>query len=124
MPAKLLETPAENEEVLIEPIGNHCRGTEFVNRNDLIKDEIHAVFDEISSTVDGFYYGRYDLKVRDFESLYTGNGIKIMELNGVSAEPAHIYDAGYKLLDAYKDILYHWRLIIKIYRQNKAKKLK
>ncbi|TAH20808.1 MAG: ATP-grasp domain-containing protein [Cytophagales bacterium] len=123
MPAKLLEIPAENEEILIEPIGNHCRGTEFINRNDLIKDDIHAVFDKISSTIDGFYYGRFDLKVQDFENLYTGNNIKVMELNGVASEPAHIYDANYRLINAYKDILYHWRLMIKIYRQNKAKKL-
>jgi len=123
MPTMLLEIPKEKEEIVIEPIGNHRRGTEFINRNDLIKDEIHAVFDKISSTIDGFYYGRFDLKIKDFENLYTGKSIKIMELNGVASEPAHIYDANYKLIQAYKDILYHWRIMTKIYRQNKAKDL-
>jgi hypothetical protein len=119
MSEKLKMIPQNGEEVIIEPIGNHCRGTEFINRNDLIKDEIHEVFDRISSTITGFYYGRFDLKIANFDDLYTGKNIKIMELNGVSSEPAHIYDSDYKLWQAYKDILYHWGLIWKIYVQNK-----
>lgn len=121
MPELLQEIPAQDQEVLIEPIGNHCRGTEFINRNDLIKEEIHPVFDKISYAVEGFYYGRFDLKVQNLDDLYTGNNIKIMELNGVSSEPAHIYDVNYSLIQAYKDILYHWRIINKIYQQNKLK---
>jgi hypothetical protein len=121
IPKLLLTVPEKDQEVLIEPIGNHCRGTEFINRNDLIKGEIHEVFDKISYTIEGFYYGRFDLKVKNFDDLYTGNNIKIMELNGVSAEPAHIYDANYPLIRAYKDILHHWRIMNKIYKQNKLK---
>lgn len=119
MPEKLQQIPAQAEEVMIEPIGNHCRGTEFINRNDLIREEIHAVFDRISTPIQGFHYGRFDLKVQSIDDFYAGKNLKIMELNGVSSEPAHIYDANYKLLQAYKDILYHWHLIWEIYVQNK-----
>ncbi len=121
MPERLQEITPKDKEVLIEPIGNHCRGTEFINRNDLIKEEIHPIFDKISSTIDGFYYGRFDLKIKNFDDLYSGKNIKIMELNGIASEPAHIYDPHYKLIQAYKDILYHWRVMFKIYQQNKAK---
>jgi hypothetical protein len=121
MPDRLKEIPEKNQEVLIEPIGNHCRGTAFINRNDLIKDEITPLFDKISSTINGFYYGRFDLKIKSFDDLYSGNNLKIMELNGISSEPAHIYDSNYKLIQAYKDILYHWRVMFEIYQQNKAK---
>lgn len=121
MPELLREIPEQDQEVLIEPIGNHCRGTEFINRNDLIKEEIHTVFDKISHAIEGFYYGRFDLKVQHLDDLYTGNNIKIMELNGVSSEPAHIYDANYSLIQAYKDILHHWRIMNEIYQQNKLK---
>jgi ATP-grasp domain len=123
MPNKLKMIPQSGEEVMIEPIGNHCRGTEFINRNDLVKGEIHTVFDRISSTITGFYYGRFDLKIAHFDALYTGKNIKIMELNGVASEPAHIYDANYSLWQAYKDILYHWGLIWEIYVQNTKAKI-
>jgi hypothetical protein len=121
IPQRLQEIPLDKQEILIEPIGNHCRGTEFINRNDLIKKEIHTVFDKISIPIQGFYYGRFDLKVQKFEDLYTGKNLKIMELNGVASEPAHIYDAQYRLGQAYKDIIYHWQIIWQIYLQNKSK---
>ena len=34
------------ETLLLEPIGNHCRGTRFINRNDLINEQANiAVYD-------------------------------------------------------------------------------
>lgn len=120
MPEKLPQIPLKGQEMLIEPIGNHCRGTEFINRNDWISEQVHLVFDKVSAPVTGFYYGRFDLKIKNMDDLHTGKYLKVMELNGVSSEPAHIYDAGYSLLQAYKDILYHWQIIWEIYKQNKA----
>ena len=32
------------------------------------------------------------MKVNSIEDLYEGRNIKIMELNGVSSDPGHIYD--------------------------------
>jgi hypothetical protein len=61
------------------------------------------------------------LKIKNIDDLHTGKYLKVMELNGIASEPAHIYDANYSLLQAYKDILYHWRIIWEIYKQNKAR---
>ncbi len=95
---------------LLEPIGNHCRGTRFINANHLITDELNTVFDKISVPITGFNYGRFDLKVNSIADLYAGNTIKIMELNGASSEPGHIYDASQSsLLKAYKDLCTHWK---------------
>ena len=52
-----------NHRMIVEPIGNHCRGTRFINRNDLITPELIKVFDQIATQFEGFYYGRFDLKV-------------------------------------------------------------
>lgn len=110
-----------NQKLLIEPIGNHCRGTTFINANYLINATLIKVMDDIAKKMDGFYYGRFDLKVKSIEDLYKGNNIKIMEVNGTTSEPAHIYDPNYKLLDAYKTIFQHMKIIADISLQNHKK---
>lgn len=107
-------TPLLNEKVLLEPIGNHCRGTRFINYNHIINQKLHQTFDKISLPINGFYYGRYDLKVKTIEDLMMGKTIKIMELNGASSEPGHIYDTSFTLFKAYKDLRYHWKRLADI----------
>lgn len=97
------------ENRLLEPIGNHCRGTKFINANHLINNQLHKVFSKISEDFDGFFYGRFDMKVSSIEDLYEGKNIKVMELNGVSSDPGHIYDPHYYLWQAYRDLMWHWK---------------
>lgn len=110
-----------NQEVLLEPIGNHCRGTMFLDNNFLINERLHEVFNKVSNPIEGFHYGRFDMKVKSVEDLYQGKNIRIMELNGVSSEPGHIYDPGYSLLKAYRDLAYHWKVIANISIQQKRR---
>lgn len=109
---------SEDEKVNLEPIGNHCRGTTFFNANEFINDNLNEVFNKISLEIEGFYYGRFDLKVPSLHDLYTGRNIKIFELNGVSSEVAHVYDPNYKLMRAYRDIARHMKYIYLIARKN------
>jgi len=74
-------------------IGNHCLGTTFLNANHLITPKLHESFNRIGREIKGFYFGRFDLRCASFEDLENGN-IKIVELNGCGAEPAHIYHPG------------------------------
>ena len=97
------------ENRLLEPIGNHCRGTKFVNANHLINNQLHDVFTEVAKGFDGFFYGRFDMKVSSIEDLYEGKNIRVMELNGVSSDPGHIYDPRYYLWQAYRDLMWHWK---------------
>ncbi len=122
---KLLEyTPAIGEQVDLEMIGNHCRGTQFIDARHLINDTMIANFHKISSSIPGFYYGRYDLKVPSIEDLRNGTNIKIMELNGMNTAPAHIYDANSRLRDAYKTLAYHAKLVYRIAKVQLAKGVK
>ncbi len=90
----------------LQPIGNHCLGTKFLSGQHLINAELVQIFDRISSGVEGFNFGRFDLKVSSFEDLYAGKNIKVMELNGVTSEPGHIYDPKFNILRAYKDTIF------------------
>ena len=102
------------EKRILEPIGNHCRGTKFLDNNFLLNSKLDEVFDKIALTIDGFHYGRFDMKVKSMEDLYSGKNIQIMELNGVSSEPGHIYDPQNTLWSAYRDLAYHWKIIADI----------
>jgi hypothetical protein len=95
---------AKDKKYVVEHIGNHCRGTEFINGNYLITENLHKVFDQIAKQFDGFYLGRFDLKAKSFEEFQKGQTIKIFELNGVTSEPGHIYDKNHSLMKAYRDI--------------------
>jgi hypothetical protein len=117
--SKLDEVLKIGESFLLEPIGNHCRGTRFINANHLNNEKLTAVFNSIANQIQGFHFGRFDLKVKSLEDLYAGNTIKIMELNGASSEPGHIYDSTFGLVNAYREIAHHWDILAEICKQNK-----
>jgi hypothetical protein len=112
--------PSDGEEVELVGIGNHCKGTTFLNANHLINEKLIKQFDQLSKRIDGFHYGRYDLRCASYEALNKGE-MKIMELNGAGAEPAHIYQPGFSLFTAYGVLFKHWNILAKISRANHKK---
>lgn len=123
-PAILEIVPKPQETLELEPIGNHCRGTMFLNGNHHIDEQLTAAFNEVAGQMDNIYYGRFDLKCDSVEDLKNGQGFKIMEYNGIGAEPAHIYDPVYPFFKKYRDIFDHWKIIYKIYKIQKKKGVK
>jgi hypothetical protein len=105
---------------ILEPIGNHCRGTTFLDANSSINTQLIKTFDEICTPISGFHYGRFDLRVSSLEDLYLGKNIKVLELNGVNADAAHIFDPNFSLFQAYKDVAKHWTVLAQISLQQKA----
>lgn len=106
-----------NEVVMLNTIGNHCLGTKFMNGNNLITPKLNASFNAISKQVDRFYFGRYDLRCNSLADLENGN-VKIMELNGCGAEPAHIYQPGFSFWQALGVMYQHWRTMFEISVEN------
>jgi len=49
-----------------------------------------------------------------------GEEFKIIEINGVNAEPTHIYDPNHTLAKAYRDIFFHMKIIYQISKQNRS----
>lgn len=115
---RLTEVIPKGKELELVAIGNHCRGTTFLNANHLINPALHRVFDQIAVPIEGYHFGRFDLRVPSLEDLYQGQNIKIMELNGAASEPAHIYDPNMPLMSAYRDLFAHWRRLYEISIQN------
>ncbi|MEM6722930.1 MAG: hypothetical protein AAF598_02770 [Bacteroidota bacterium] len=107
---------APGESFEVEPIGNHSRGTKFLNGNQYINMDLTTQFDAINLASEGMLYGRYDLKCTSIEDLSAGKGFKILEYNGVGGEPAHVYDPDYPLWKAYRDFYRCWRAIFQVSR--------
>ena len=112
--------PADGKHVLLEAIGNHCRGTQFLNANDWITPKLEEVLLSVLSRMQGVCYGRFDLRTASIEDLNAGRNFLIMEFNGVGSEPAHIYDPSYSVWRAYRDMWKHWRVLYEISREQKA----
>lgn len=103
--------PKAGENYLLEPIGNHSRGTKFLNGNHLIDQNLKDVFIEILDKMEGIQFGRFDLKAKSIEDLKAGKNFSIIEFNGVNSEPIHIYDPKYSVFRAYHDLWKQWVLL-------------
>ncbi len=100
--------PGNGEEVKLAEIGTHSRGAIFTDARSLLTDALQNTVDNITAPFSGFHYGRYDLRVPSIEDLRNGRNLQILELNGMTAEPVHIYDPAYPLIRAWIDACAAW----------------
>lgn len=112
------------EKYMLSYAANHNRGAHFIDLKEHIDDKLVAIFDEISHGIDDFFYGRYDIMCTNVEDLKNGKNFTILEYNGCGAEPNHIYDTGYSLPGAYKEILKHWKALYSICKYNSQQGIK
>ncbi len=111
------------ERKILEPIGNHNRGTSFINSKSLINSDLVSAFDHVSAQLYEWYFGRYDIKTKSYEAMIAGD-FKVVEVNGVNSEPAHIYDSSTRLFKAYQDLFFHWNTILQISIENRKRGFK
>jgi hypothetical protein len=106
------QVPSTGERISLGVIGNHSKGTRFIDANYLIDKQLVKTFDRIATLIEGFNYGRFDIKCHSFDELREGRHFKIIEINGVCSEPTHIYDStATSYYKALRDIWEHWALI-------------
>lgn len=114
MPAMLTEVLPQGEKKLLVPYGNHARGAKFLDLTHLADAQLNQMIDELSKQIDGFYYGRMDIRYDTIELLREGKNFSIIELNGSGSEPTHMYDPKHSVFFAWREILRHWDLMCKI----------
>lgn len=114
----LNRVPAFGEKVVLSFMANHSFGTTFRNFNHIADENLTSIFDELCHRIDGFFFGRFDLRCNSIEDLKKGN-FKILELNGAGSEPLHIFDPLEKIGSAYQSALEHWRIIYRISQMNR-----
>ncbi len=117
---RLDEIPAAGAELPLVEIGAHCRGSLFLDGRHLKTEALREAMTAILDAVPGYHFGRIDLRCPDEEALRQGRGLKVLEMNGVTAESAHIYHPDTPLLDGWKAMIAQWRLAIAIGEANAA----
>ena len=79
------------------------------------------MIDQLAKKIEGFYYGRMDIRYESIELLREGKNFMIVELNGSGSEPTHMYDPKHSVFFAWREISRHWYLMCKISMINHAK---
>ncbi len=119
--AQLDSVPAHSEEVPLTELGTHCRGALFLDGWEVWTPDLERAIDALSKRFEGFYFGRYDLRVSSREELQRGMGFKVLELNGVTSEATHIYAPGTSLRRAHATLRKQWQIAFDIAHQNVIK---
>jgi hypothetical protein len=110
--------PEAGETVLLSEIGNHARGSKFLDRSAWIDEALTDTIDQLSKQIEGFYFGRFDIRYHSLEELKKGEKYMIVELNGAGAEPTHIYDPEHSVFFAIGEIIRHWNIMARISKMN------
>ncbi len=108
---------AKGEELVIEPIGSHNRGTMISSGDHYINDQL---LDVIERSLHGLelYYGRLDIKYQTWKDLTNGQ-FKIIEVNTITSEPLSIYDHSIPFIKKYRIFYKHIKTMYKISQQLK-----
>jgi hypothetical protein len=114
----LHEILPKGEKKCLVPFGNHNRGTTFFDGKKLITHRLEETFDAILNKIQGFYYGRLDVRFNTLEELEQGINFSIIEINGAKSEHTHIYDPKYSFGYGQFEIFRHQRILAKIIRIN------
>jgi len=115
---RLSEILPAGETLRLVTKGNHCLGTVFVDASDLLTPALEERIEQISRSMPGFFIGRFDIRARSIEALKAGEDFAIIELNGSSAEPGHMYDKRYNIFRVYGILFAMYRDLWRIGAQN------
>lgn len=110
---------AMGESHALVEIGSHCRGAIFLDAREHRTAELETAVDRISHGFPGFYFGRFDVRAESIEDLRAGR-FRVIELNGVAAEAAHIYDPAVSIWNAYRSLAEQWRIAFAIGAANRT----
>jgi membrane protein DedA with SNARE-associated domain len=101
--------------------GNHCQGAIFRDGGHLLSSGLKDCVDAIARSVEGFFFGRFDVRYADVEAFKAGRDFRIVEVNGALSESTNIYDPSWSLLQAYSVLYRQWRLAYEIGARNRAR---
>ncbi len=111
---RLDEVLASGQRLQLAFAGNHCRGSVFRNGNAYITPALTHALDKILADVDGFYYGRLDVRFSDIDALMRGENLDIIEINGAASEATHIWDPSTRLSEVYDALFLQYRTLFTI----------
>ena len=106
-------TVLESEQQFRTLVGaSHARGSMFFDVKHMETPELLQATHEVC-IVDGFYFGRLDVKAVSKEAFLRGE-YKIIEVNGATSECIHIYDNAVSFLEGLRVLKEQWETLFQI----------
>ena len=112
---------AKGETLRLVFVGNHCKGAIFRDGRHIVTPAMERVFDAIAREIPEFHFGRLDLRFRSLGELQRGEGFRLIEVNGAGSEATHIWDRKTRLVEAYRTLFEHLRLLFEIGDANRRR---
>jgi hypothetical protein len=110
----------KDEKFVLVPFGSHTRGAMFEDITQELNEQLNKTIDDICRSIEGFYFGRLDIRYRNLNELSLGKNFSIIEINGAGSEPTHMYDPKHSIFFAWKEIARHWKILYEIAIENKT----
>ncbi len=106
------------ERLQLTHIGAHSLGTDCISAQERSCPELLQIFARLSQSLNpewqqgkwNFTFGRFDILAKDWQAVLNGE-FKVIELNGVNAEPLHIYHPKLPLRRGWHELWRHWQRI-------------
>ncbi|MBI1179492.1 MAG: hypothetical protein GC201_02975 [Alphaproteobacteria bacterium] len=95
--------PAAGETVRLAVIASIRTGGRYEDADHLITAPFETTMDDLCRSMDGFHYGRFDVKFESVEALQEGR-FTILEVNGAGAEAIQYWDPRYSFLDTFRGV--------------------
>ena len=110
------QIPSNNEKVQLSFIGSHTMGCMFTDDSQLLTTNLEQAIFGVCEPQQGFNFGRLDVRAASEAALLRGE-FKIIEINGVSSLPTHMFDPSKSVWQAYKIFFEHGRYLASIARE-------
>ena len=95
--------PALGEKVMLANIASIRAGGFYQDGAALISPALEQVLDALCRSMEGFHYGRFDVKYASPEALKAGS-FTILEVNGAGAEAIQYWDPKYSFLATFRGV--------------------
>ena len=119
--ARLDEVLSGGERLQLTHAGNHAQGCMFRDGEHLRTSALERRIDEACAQVPGYYYGRIDVRYSDVNEFKRGEGMSIIEANGLSSESTNMYDPSFPITQAWRIMRKHWVVAMEIGNMNRSR---
>lgn len=106
--------PAAGERVPLGNAGNHAQGAMFVDGGCHQTPALAAAIEAVANVIDGFQFGRLDLRCPSYAALERGEDLALIELNGVTSEDTRLYDPAYGPWFKWRSLVRSWSIAYRI----------
>lgn len=97
--------PAPGERIRLVFTGNHSKGSVFRDAFDLVTPALEAACERIVGAMPDFHHGRLDVRFADPDALARGEAFRVIEINGIGAEPIQMWDPEKSLVESLAAVL-------------------